>query len=90
MKRHGRKRPYTDIGVRRLPCTRCGKPATRQWQVCADGNLYRPICSRCDVFLNGLVLNTMHDPKFITKMRRYRNKVLGRTRAMGWAYLTIP
>lgn len=34
---HGRRQPYTEIGVRRVPCTRCGEPAEYQWQVCADG-----------------------------------------------------
>lgn len=30
LKRHGRVKPYTEIGVRRLPCVRCGRPATQQ------------------------------------------------------------
>jgi len=74
MKRHGRKRPYTTIGVRRLSCARCGQPATCQWQVCADGNLYRPICPRCDLLLNRLVLQTMRDPETVAKMQRYQQR----------------
>lgn len=51
-----RKTPYTDRGVRRLPCTRCGKPALTQWQICADGNQYRPLCLACDHRLNAMVM----------------------------------
>jgi hypothetical protein len=38
-----RKKPYTEAGVKRLCCVRCGKPAKYQWQICSDGNNYRPI-----------------------------------------------
>lgn len=55
-KKHGRKKPYTVIGIERLPCFRCGKPAYHQWQICADGNLYRPVCLDCDIELNEMVL----------------------------------
>lgn len=75
--RHGRKHPYTIRGVRRLPCAHCGQPASGQWQICADGNLWRPMCPRCDVMLNGLALRAMHDPDWVVKMQRYRKKVLG-------------
>lgn len=76
-KRHGRKRPYTTIGVRRLPCARCGQPASRQWQICADDNLWRPICKWCDVIVNGRVLRAMHDPDWVVKINRYREKMFG-------------
>lgn len=58
-RRHGRRTPYTPAGVRRLPCFRCGQPAAHQWSVCADGNLWRPLCLACDVALNRLVLTWM-------------------------------
>lgn len=53
--KHGRKKPYTERGIKRLPCVRCGEKATQQWRACADG-LWRPICTECDVMLNRLVL----------------------------------
>jgi hypothetical protein len=62
---HGRRRPYTQIGIRRLPCFRfevCGNMAEYQWNVCADGNLYRPLCAQCDVALNAMVLRWMLHP----------------------------
>jgi len=52
----GRKTPYTQIGIRRLPCARCGATSTSQWQVCANGNRYLGICRACDVALNEVVL----------------------------------
>lgn len=57
--RHGRRRPYTDAGVGRLPCFRCGRPALHQWSACSDGNLWRPLCLECDIALNRLVLEWM-------------------------------
>lgn len=51
-----RKKPYTQIGITRVPCVRCGKPSAHQWQICADGNQWRGICLRCDVALNRLVM----------------------------------
>jgi hypothetical protein len=70
--RHGRKKPYSEMGIKRLPCVRCGQPATQQWQICADLNLYRPICTECDVLLNELVLEFTRDPEVQEKIQRYR------------------
>jgi len=58
-KLHGRKKPYTQIGIERLPCFRCGTKSTHQWQICADQNLFRPVCIECDIALNRLVLKFM-------------------------------
>lgn len=69
--RHGRSQPYTEIGIRRLPCFRCGGRAEYQWQVCADGRLYRVLCARCDVELNRIVLEWMGDPDAKTKVDKY-------------------
>jgi len=73
--RHGRKQPYTEIGTRRLPCVRCGEKAEHQWNVCSDLNLWRPICLKCDVALNRLVLEWMGDPDVESKMAAYEAKV---------------
>ena len=72
--RHGRKKPYTETGVKRLPCVKCGEPATQQWCACADG-LWRPICTKCDITLNGIVLMFMSDPDVVAKMKRYQEKM---------------
>ena len=70
-----RMKPYTEIGVRRLKCFRCGGRAHTQWQICADGNQYRPICFFCDVDLNRCVLRFMGDPEVDAKMAAYEAEV---------------
>ena len=71
MKRAGRKEPYTDKGVRRCKCVRCGQSARFQWSACADNNLWRPICLECDIALNRMVLKWMGDPEARNKTDRY-------------------
>lgn len=57
-----RKEPFTEKGILRKKCIRCGKRARYQWQMCSDNNNYRPICFRCDIKLNALVLKFMKHP----------------------------
>lgn len=71
----GRKQPYTQIGIRRLKCIRCGAPAVFQWQICADGNVYRPLCVACDIELNETVLKWAGDPDASSKMIGYKERV---------------
>lgn len=66
-----RETPYTAAGIKRRPCARCGKPASTQWQVCADGSVYRPLCTACDVALNALVLKWAGDPLVDVKVAHY-------------------
>lgn len=68
---HGRRKPYTEHGIKRLPCARCSKPASQQWQICSDDRLHRPICDACDIALNRLVLRWMGFKDWREKMRRY-------------------
>jgi len=51
-----RKKPYTDRGISRIPCKRCGKPSTEQWQICALGNVWLGICRKCGDELNEITL----------------------------------
>ena len=46
-----------------------------QWQICADGNIYRPICKECDIALNALVLEFMGDRARGEKMRLYAEAI---------------
>ena len=75
MRSPGRRKPYTQVGIQRVPCFRCGRSAYCQWQICADGNVYRPLCIRCDVAMNACVLRFMRDPDREEKMRKYRERV---------------
>lgn len=68
----GRKKPYTAIGIKRKKCFRCGAQASQQWQICADGNTYRPICDPCDIDLNRVVLRWARDPEWREKIARYK------------------
>ena len=52
----GRKKPYTEIGISRAPCLRCGKPSTQQWQICSLDNEWFGVCTDCDMRLNACVL----------------------------------
>lgn len=72
--KHLRKKPYTEIGIRRLTCHRkgCENMASRQWQICSDGNTYRPICDVCDVELNKLVIEFMGFDDKEEIIKRYR------------------
>lgn len=74
-KRHD---PYTEVGIRRLKCIRCGDTAMFQWQICSDGNNYRPLCGRCDVALNALVLEWMRHPQAEALVEAYARRQLTR------------
>jgi len=71
-----RLKPYTEIGIKRMLCFRCKKKAHTQWQICADGNQWRPICVMCDIDLNRLVLEFMRDKDVERKMAIYESDVL--------------
>lgn len=58
-----RRDPYTASGIRRRACVRCGRPGEHQWRICSDGGHYRPLCVRCDVALNRLVLRWSRHPR---------------------------
>lgn len=68
-----RKEKYTERGIGRLQCIRCGNKAEYQWQICSDGNNYRPICGECDVKLNRAVLKFMKHPHANQLADEYEN-----------------
>jgi len=70
----GRRKPYTVIGISRLKCVRCGSQARYQWQVCADKNLWRPICEKCDILLNKMVLRFMGFNDWKVKLKKYKEE----------------
>lgn len=73
--RYGRRKPYTEIGIRRTTCVRCGATPSQQWNICADGNVYRPICVECDIEINRLVLEFIGDPDVNPKIKRYAERL---------------
>lgn len=68
-----RKGPYTAAGIIRCKCVRCGEPALYQWQICSDGNNYRPVCEGCDIALNAAVLRFMRHPRHKAVSTKYRD-----------------
>ena len=75
MKFIGRRKPYTEIGIGRKKCNRCGAPAVHQWNCCANGNRYVPLCLECDVELNRLAVEFMRLPGGKKLMRRYEQEI---------------
>lgn len=70
-----RTKPYTFKGIRRMKCIRCGEQARFQWEFCADGNIFRPLCTRCDTELNELVLKFLGFPDWEDKIKTYKERV---------------
>ena len=70
-----RLKPYTETGIKRLKCFRCGDKATYQWQICSDGNQYRPICLKCDIELNEMVLKWMGFDDWQIKIDDYKKVI---------------
>jgi hypothetical protein len=72
-----RRKPYTEIGIRRLPCARgCGRRGATQWQICADRRLFRVLCTECDVELNEMVMRWVWGDRREDDLRRYREEKL--------------
>lgn len=71
-----RRTPYTQIGIARLQCIRCGGVPSEQWSACADRNNWRPLCIECDVELNRLVLEWMGHPRSKEAMDEYVRRKL--------------
>ncbi len=70
----GRTKPYTERGIRRIPCPRCGKPSVHQWQICATGRIFMPMCAKCDVELNEYILTFFNYPNREALMDTYIRK----------------
>jgi len=69
-----RKTPYTETGIKRVPCARCGEKSHAQWNICALGGSFCGICKSCDVALNALVLNFIKHPQKQSILKQYKEK----------------
>ena len=69
-----RKEPYTDRGISRVPCCKCGAPSVHQWQCCATGNLWMGLCITCDIELNRLTLKFIGHPDAQALMAKYEEQ----------------
>lgn len=58
----GRRKPYSERGISRVPCVKCGQPSKYQWQVCMDGS-WRGVCEEHDRELNRIGLEWAFGPE---------------------------
>ena len=70
-----RRKPYTEIGIRRMPCSRCGEPSLFQWNACCLKGQFFPICLSCDVALNELVVKFIGFNNADAIIEAYRKKL---------------
>jgi hypothetical protein len=74
-----RQKPYTQRGIRRVPCAHCGRPSTAAWSLtpCAAGGLQRWIglCRDCDLELNARVLDFARVEGREAMIRAYKARV---------------
>lgn len=60
---------------RQEPCVRCGDAhAPESFDLCADKNALRALCTECDIALNELVLRWVNDPDVDSKVAAYRQE----------------
>lgn len=71
----GRTQPYTERGISRVPCYRCGEASSQQWDVCALGNRYLGVCTGCDVLLNRKVLEFFGVPEIPHLIAQYERRL---------------
>lgn len=72
----GRKKPYTRLGIVRMKCQRCGDKAVFQWNCCANGNRWLPVCEACDIALNKMAMEFFRLPNRKQLLRRYEKMVI--------------
>jgi len=72
----GRREPYTVIGIKRKKCQRCSARPEYQWNCCANGNRWVPVCRACDIELNELALDFFRIKGRRKLMRKYKDSTL--------------
>ena len=70
-----RKAPIPYSALLRMKCVACGARAKFQWSACADGNVWRPLCPRCDVAVNIAVLKVVQPKNWRRKVRAYCRRI---------------
>lgn len=72
-----RTRPYTEAGLPRVPCARCGRPSRHQWSLrpCAIGKTaWHGLCREHDLQLNLDMLSFFKVPDAEALMAEYERK----------------
>lgn len=71
-----RRKPYTAIGIARVPCAKCGKPARSQWSACSLDNFWIPVCKPCDIELNETAVRFIYGRRKNRELENYRARSL--------------
>ena len=73
-----RNKPYTEKGISRVSCLRCGEKSTQQFQICALDNKWVGICAKCDIELNRMVLKFMRIPakEVYCLIEEYKDRIM--------------
>lgn len=69
-----RTKPYTERGIRRVPCLRCGQPSRYQWNICSLAGRHG-VCIECDIELNRTTLAFMRVPNAVWLADEYEDRV---------------
>lgn len=70
-----RTKSYSLRELYKQKCFCCGKPARFQWNACADGNIWRPLCPECDVRINISVLQVLYPRGWKGRVRAYCKEI---------------
>ena len=70
-----RREPYTERGISRVPCCRCGESSSYQWQCCATKNKWMALCVECDIGLNRVALEYIGLPNAEDLLQKYAAKI---------------
>lgn len=74
--------PYTAVGIKRVPCVRCGQGAHASWNICADKvkgrTQFRALCVECDIGMNRIAMRYVFGDDREPDIERYEAKVRGR------------
>lgn len=71
--RSTRRRPYTQRGIRRVPCVKCGAPSAHQWRICST-DAWTAVCRRCDITINRKIATWAFGSDAKPLLRRYEAK----------------
>jgi transcription elongation factor Elf1 len=76
-----RQKPYTEVGIKRGKCCRCGSPAAHQWGItlCAikrGFQIWVLLCVECDVAHNVDCLRFFNIPNSEKLIERYKEEQL--------------
>ena len=71
---HGRREPYTAIGIKRMTCYRegCDNRAVASFTICANGRRSVPVCADCDREINRVVMEFMGFDNAVELLAAYK------------------